>query len=85
MSLTAKTYAGGLGSTVLNVYGFAVLNELLVFPPGATRFEVFVLYRRTDVMDAALLYVPDDHVILSKYFTVDVENVLVALALGAVF
>jgi len=67
------------------VYGFAVLKELLVFPPGSTRFEVFVLYKRTDETDDALLYVPEDHVMLSRYFTIEEEKVFVALAVGAVF
>ena len=68
---------------MLNVYGFAVLNELFVSPPGDERFEVFVLYKRTDETDDALLYVPEDHVMLSRYFTVEVEKVFVALVVGA--
>jgi hypothetical protein len=35
-----------------------------VSPPGDTKLEVFVLYKSTDVTDEALLYVPEDHVIL---------------------
>ena len=85
MSLTAKTYGVPTGSTVDIEYGFAVLNMLFVFPPGATKFAVLVLYRSTDVTELALLYVPLDHVIESRYFTVVVENVFVALASGAVF
>ena len=58
---------------------------MLVSPNVETRYEVFVLYKSTEVIDAAFVYVPADQVIESPYLTIVVELLLVAFAVGAVF